>query len=128
MIAALAISSLMMLPPGGAEPAAPPAAASSPAPSSGPRTDGAGHELCRAWIAAETKPDQSDYYANRFWVAGFMSAYNWYVSAGGFDIGRGLSRDDTKAYMHAECASHPSETVATAAAAMLAMQKARQSK
>ena len=127
MITALAVLALMAPPSAGAEPVAPPAAAASPA-SANPRTYGAGHELCSDWIAAETKPDQSDYYADRFWVAGFMSAYNWYVSTGGFDIGRDLSRDDMKTYMHARCVSHPGETIATAAAAMLITLKARQAK
>jgi len=100
---------------------------SAPAASSvGPVTYGAGHKLCSEWIAAETKPDQSDYYADRFWVAGFMSAYNWYVSTNGFDIGRGLTPDDMKTSMHSLCAARPAETIASAASDMLIKLKARQ--
>ena len=97
------------------------------APPAGPVTYGAGHKLCSDWIAAETKQDgDKEYMANRFWVAGFMSAYNVYVSTGGFDIGRGLTPDIMKTSMHAQCAAHPTETIAAAATAMLATLKARQ--
>ena len=105
-----------------------PAATSTAPISRGPVTYGAGHKLCSEWSAAETKADQSDYYANRFWVAGFMSAYNVYVSTNGFDIGRGLTPDDMKSFMHARCAANPNETVAAAATAFLASLKARQDK
>ena len=99
---------------------------SAAAPSAPARTFGAGHKLCGDWSAAETKTDQSEYAANRFWVAGFMSAYNVYVSTGGFDIGKGLTPDDMKAWMHDRCAATPTETIATAATAFLALLKARQ--
>ena len=94
----------------------------------GPVTYGAGHKTCSEWSAAETKPDQSEYAANRFWVAGFMSAYNVYVSTGGFDIGKGLTPDDMKKFMHDRCAANPGEMVATAAAAWIATLKSRQGK
>ncbi|WP_457355332.1 hypothetical protein [Sphingomonas sp. UYP23] len=100
-----------------------PVATTAPA---GPVTYGAGHKFCSEWSAAEVKADQSDYYANRFWVAGFMSAYNWYVSTDGFDIGRGLTPSDMKTFMHDRCAAHPTETVATAAAQLLTMLRTRQ--
>ena len=99
---------------------------SAAAPSAPARTYGAGHKLCSDWSAAETNTDQSEYAANRFWVAGFMSAYNVYVSTGGFDIGKGLTPDDMKSFMHNRCAANPTETIATAATAFLAMLKARQ--
>lgn len=92
----------------------------------GPVTYGAGHKLCSDWSAAETKVDQSEYSANRFWVAGFMSAYNIYVSPAGYDIAKGLTPDDMKSFMHNRCAANPTETIATAATAFLAMLKARQ--
>ena len=92
------------------------------------RTYGAGHKLCSDWSAAEAKPDQTEYFANRFWVAGFMSAYNVYVATGGFDIGKGLTPDDMKALMHARCAANPAATIAAAATAVLATLKARQAK
>jgi opacity protein-like surface antigen len=91
----------------------------------GPVTYGAGHKLCSDWSAAETKADQSEYFANRFWVAGFMSAYNVYVSPPGYDIARGLTPDDMKSFMHTRCAGNPAETIATAATAFLVMLKAR---
>lgn len=91
-----------------------------------PVTYGAGHKLCSDWSAAEVLPDRSQYFANRFWVASFMSAYNVYVSTGGFDIGKGLTPDDMKAWMHDRCAANPAETIATAATAFLAMLKTRQ--
>lgn len=91
----------------------------------GPVTYGAGHKLCSEWSAAEVKPDEAEYRTNRFWVAGFMSAYNIYVSPAGYDIGRGLTPDDMKTFMHARCATHPDETIASAATAFLAMLKAR---
>lgn len=91
----------------------------------GPVTYGAGHKLCSEWSAAETKADQSEYFANRFWVAGFMSAYNIYVSPTGYDIAKGLAPDDMKSFMHSRCAANPNETIATAATAFLAMLKAR---
>ena len=109
---------LVTLAPAVAQPAAP----------HGPVTYGAGHKLCSEWSAAETKADQSDYYANRFWVAGFMSAYNVYVSTGGFDIGKGLTPDDMKSFMHARCAANPNETIAAASTVFLASLKARQGK
>ncbi len=95
-------------------------------PPAGRVTYGAGHKLCSDWTAAETKADQTDYVANRFWVAGFMSAYNVYVAAPDFDIGKGVTPTDMKAWMHATCAVNPSKTVAAAATAFLAMLKARQ--
>ena len=90
-----------------------------------PVTYGAGHKLCSDWSAAETLADQTQYFANRFWVAGFMSAYNVYVSPAGYDIAKGLTPDDMKAFMHSRCAANPTETIATAATAVLAMLKAR---
>lgn len=92
----------------------------------GPVTYGAGHKLCSDWSAAETKADQSEYFANRFWVAGFMSAYNIYVSPPGYDIAKGLTPDDMKTFMHNRCAANPTETIATAATAFLVELKARQ--
>ena len=91
----------------------------------GPVAYGAGHKLCNEWSAAEAKTDQSEYFANRFWVAGFMSAYNIYVSPPGYDIAKGLTPDDMKSYMHSWCAANPAETIASAATAFLAMLKAR---
>ncbi len=91
-----------------------------------PVTYGAGHKLCSDWSTAEVKPDPSEYLANRFWVAGFMSAYNVYVSKRGFDIGKGLTPDDMKAFMHARCAANPTEMIATAATAWITHLKARQ--
>ena len=104
-------------PPVAAEPAGAPA---------GPVAYGPGHKLCGDWSAAETKTDPAEYMANRFFVAGVMSAYNIYVSPPGFDIGRGLTPDDMKHFMHGECAARPNETIATAAAAFIASMKARQ--
>ncbi|WP_174297618.1 hypothetical protein [Sphingomonas bacterium] len=94
----------------------------------GPVTYGPGHKLCSDWSAAETKADPSEYAGNRFFVAGVMSAYNIYVSPPGFDIGRGLTPDDMKGFMHAQCAAHPTETIAAAATAFVAMMKTRQGK
>ena len=94
----------------------------------GPVTYGPGHKLCSDWSAAEVKADPSEYMGNRFFVAGVMSAYNIFVSPAGFDIGRGLTPDDMKAFMHRECAAHPTETIATAATSFIAMLKARQGK
>ncbi|WP_174279022.1 hypothetical protein [Sphingomonas bacterium] len=105
-----------------------PVVAQQAAPAAGPVTYGPGHKLCSDWSAAETKADPSEYMANRFFVAGVMSAYNIYVSPPGFDIGRGLTPDDMKSFMHGECAAHPAETIATAATAFVAMMKARQGK
>lgn len=93
-----------------------------------PVTYGPGHKLCSDWSAAEVKGDPSEYMGNRFFVAGVMSAYNIFVSPAGFDIGRGLTPDDMKAFMHSECAAHPTETIATAATSFIAMLKARQGK
>ena len=93
-----------------------------------PVTYGAGHKLCSDWTAAETKPDQTDYVANRFWVAGVMSAYNMFVSAPGFDIGRGVTPADMKTWMHARCAAAPADTIAAATAGFIAMLKARQAR
>jgi hypothetical protein len=101
-----------------------PLAAQAPA-TTGPVTYGAGHKLCSEWSAAEVKPDETEYRTNRFWVAGFMSAYNVYVSPAGYDIGKGLTPDDMKAFMHTRCAAHPDETIAAAATAFLAMLRAR---
>ncbi|WP_174285018.1 hypothetical protein [Sphingomonas bacterium] len=97
-----------------------------PAVPAGPNTYGAGHKLCSDWVAAETKPDQSDYYANRFWVAGFMSAYNIYVSPPGFDVGKGTTPTEMKTFMHTRCATRPTDTIAMAATAFIANLKARQ--
>ena len=97
-----------------------------PAATTGPVTYGPGHKLCSDWSAAETRTDPAEYMANRFFVAGVMSAYNIYVSPPGFDIGRGLTPDDMKSFMHGECAAHPDETIATAATGFVAMMKARQ--
>ena len=107
-------------------PAAAQTSAPAPAAAAGPITYGAGHKLCSDWIAAETKPDQSDYYANRFWVAGFMSAYNIYVSPPGFDVGKGTTPTEMKTFMHDQCARRPTDTIAAAAAAFIANLKARQ--
>ena len=119
-IARAAASLLLLAPcvPAAAQPAAAPA---------NPITYGPGHKLCSDWSAAETKPDQAEYAGNRFFVAGVMSAYNIYVSPPGFDIGRGLTPDDMKRFMHDRCASHPTETIAAAATAWIAMLKTRQS-
>ena len=97
-----------------------------PAPASGPVTYGAGHKLCSDWLAAETKPDQGEALANRFWVAGVMSAYNIYVAAPGFDIGKGQAPADMKGYMHAKCAEDSTATIASAATAYIAMLKTKQ--
>lgn len=105
-----------------------PTAAQQVASAKAPVTYGPGHNLCGDWSAAEIKTDPSEYMANRFFVAGVMSAYNIYVSPAGFDIGRGLTPDDMKRFMHTECAAHPTETIATAATAFVAMMKARQGK
>lgn len=105
-----------------------PTAAQQVAAPSGPVTYGPGHKLCSDWSAAETKADQSEYAGNRFFVAGVMSAYNIYVSPPGFDIGRGLTPEDMKSFMHARCAAHPAETIATAATAFITMLKGRQGK
>ena len=115
-----AVAALLLLP-------TVPAAAQVTPPSS-PVTYGAGHKLCSDWSAAETKADPSEYSANRFWVAGFMSAYNIYVSTNGFDIGRGLTPNDMKAFMHDRCTTHPTETIASAATAFLTSLKARADK
>ena len=104
-----------------------PATSTAP-PRKAPVTYGSGHKLCSDWIAAETKVDQTDYVANRFWVAGFMSAYNVFVAAADFDIGRGLTPADMKTWMHARCDANPTETIATAATAFLDMLKARQAR
>lgn len=104
---------------------APAQAQTAPAPV-GPVTYGPGHKLCSDWSAAETKADQSEYMANRFFVAGVMSAYNIFVSPPGFDIGRGLTPADMKSFMHDRCASHPTETIGAAATAFIAMLKTRQ--
>ena len=95
-------------------------------PRAAPVTYGAGHKLCSDWSAAEIRADRSQYLANRFWVAGFISAYNVYVATGGFDIGKGLVPDDMKVLMHAQCAANPAQTIATAAIAVLAGLKTRQ--
>lgn len=92
----------------------------------GPVTYGPGHKLCSDWSAAEIKADGADYMANRFFVAGVMSAYNIFVSPPGSDIGRGLTPADMKSFMHDRCASHPTETIGTAATAFIAMLKTRQ--
>ncbi len=105
-----------------------PLAAQKAAPPAGPVTYGPGHKLCSDWSAAETKADQSEYTGNRFFVAGMMSAYNIYVSPPGFDVAHGITPDDMKTFMHAECAAHPTETIATAATAFIASTKARQAK
>ena len=107
-----------------------PAHGQSPATSAAPapRTFGAGPKLCSDWIAAETKVDQTDYVANRFWVAGFMSAYNVFVSAPDFDIGKGTTPEVMKTFMHARCEANPTETIATAGTAFIAMLKARQAR
>lgn len=112
------------LAPAGAQQATP---QSAPLPG-GPVTYGPGHKLCSDWSAAENKADPSEYVGNRFFVAGVMSAYNIFVSPPGFDIGRGLTPDDMKRFMHDRCALHPTETIATAATAFVAMMKARQGK
>lgn len=104
------------------------ASAPQPAPAPGPVVYGPGHKLCSDWSAAETKADPNEYTGNRFYVAGIMSAYNIYVSPPGFDIARGLKPDDMKSFMHAECASHPAETIATAATAFLTSLTTRQGK
>ncbi len=101
-----------------------PAVASAQSP--GPVTYGPGHKLCSDWSAAEAKADDHDYMANRFFVAGVMSAYNLYVSPPGYDVGKGLKPEDMKAFMHDRCAGHPTETIATAATAWIAYLKARQ--
>jgi hypothetical protein len=98
------------------------------APPTGPVTYGPGHKLCSDWSAAETKADPSEYTGNRFFVAGVMSAYNIYVSPPGFNIGRGLTPEDMKSFMHDRCAAHPTETIATAATAFISMMKVRQGK
>ena len=105
-----------------------PAAAQQAAPPAGPVTYGPGHKLCSDWSTAETKADPSEYMANRFFVAGVMSAYNIFVSAPGFDIGRGLTPDDMKSFMHDRCAAHPTETIGAAATAFIGMLKTRQGK
>ena len=105
-----------------------PAAAQQAAPPPEPVTYGPGHKLCSDWSAAETKADPAEYMANRFFVAGVMSAYNIYVSPPGFDIGKGLTPDDMKHFMHDRCAAHPAETIGTAAAAFITMLRARQTK
>ncbi len=92
---------------------------------SGAVTYGPGHKLCSDWSAAEAKSDDHDYMANRFFVAGVMSAYNLYVSPPGYDVGKGLKPEDMKAFMHAECATHPDETIGAAAAAWIDHLKAR---
>ena len=92
----------------------------------GPVTYGPGHKLCSDWSAAEAKADPGEYLANRFFVAGVMSAYNIFVSPPGYDIGRGLKPEDMKAFMHDRCAAHPDETIAAAATAWIASLKARQ--
>ena len=109
----------------------PPAYGQSPAtsaapPRKGPVTYGSGPKLCSDWIAAETKADQTDYVANRFWVAGFMSAYNVFVSAPDFDIGKGTTPEVMKTFMHARCEANPTETIAAAGKAFIEMLKARQ--
>ena len=88
-------------------------------------TYGPGHKPCSDWSAAETKADPNEYMANRFFVAGVMSAYNIFVSPAGFDIGRGLKPEDMKAFMHDRCAAHPDETIGAAATAWIASLKAR---
>lgn len=123
----VALASLLLLAPL-ASAAAQQAVAPSPSVPSGPVTYGPGHKLCSDWSAAETKPDQSEYVGNRFFVAGVMSAYNIFVSPPGFDIGRGLTPDDMKHFMHDRCAAHPTDSIATAATAFIAMMKARQGK
>ena len=105
-----------------------PLAAQKAAPPAGPVTYGPGHKLCSDWSAAETKTDPSEYAGNRFFVAGMMSAYNIYVSPPGFDVARGMTPDDMKSFMHAECAAHPTETIATAASAFIASAKSRQAR
>ncbi len=88
-------------------------------------TYGPGHKLCSDWSAAEVKPDDHDYMANRFFVAGVMSAYNLYVSPPGYDVGKGLKPEDMKAFMHDRCAGHPTETIGAAAVAWIDHLKAR---
>lgn|GEM_PF-6592539 len=105
-----------------------PAVAQQPAVHAGPVTYGPGHKLCSDWSAAETKPDGSEYMANRFFVAGVMSAYNIFVSPPGFDIGRGQTPDAMKQFMHDRCASHPAETIGSAAATYIEMLKTLQRK
>ena len=92
---------------------------------SGPVTYGPGHKLCSEWSAAEAKPDDHEYMANRFFIAGVMSAYNLYVSPAGYDIGKGLRPEDMKAFMHDQCAAHPTYTIATAAVAWIGYLKKR---
>lgn len=89
-------------------------------------TYGPGHKLCSDWSAAEVKADPGEYMANRFFVAGVMSAYNIFVSPAGYDIGRGLKPDDMKAFMHDRCAAHSDETIGAAATAWIASLRARQ--
>ena len=120
----LALASILLLAPLATATAQQTAA---PAPA-GPVTYGPGHKLCRDWSAAETKGDPCEYMSNRFFVAGVMSAYNIFVSPPGFDVGRGLTPDDMKSFMHDRCAAHPTETIATAATAFITMLKARQGK
>ena len=114
------LASLLLL-----APLAPAMAQDAPA---GPVTYGPGHKLCSDWSAAETKADGSEYMANRFFVAGVMSAYNIFVSPPGFDIGRGQTPAAMKSFMHDRCASHPTETIGTAATAYIAMLKTLQGK
>lgn len=102
------------------------APAAAPAQTAAPVTYGPGHKLCRDWSAAETRADPGEYLANRFFVAGVMSAYNIFVSPAGYDIGRGLKPEDMKAFMHDRCAAYPDETIGTAATAWIASLKARQ--
>lgn len=118
----LALASILVLAP------LAPAAAQEAASTAGPVTYGPGHKLCSDWSAAETKADPAEYAGNRFFVAGVMSAYNIFVSPPGFDIGRGLTPEDMKRFMHDRCAAHPTETIATAATAFIASLKTRQGK
>ena len=93
--------------------------------SSAPVTFGAGRKACSDWLADEAKPESSDSAADHYWMAGFVSAYNWYLAADGVDIAQGLTGDDMKSSMHARCAAHPTGTVATAASEVIAILKAR---
>lgn len=86
----------------------------------------AGSLTCDKWVIAQATPDSSDARAQRYWVAGVMSAYNIYVAPEGFNIGKGVTPGDLGAWMTTRCSDHPSETIGQAAQAFIRNLEERQ--
>jgi hypothetical protein len=99
---------------------------------------GSGTKSCAEWAQAEAErrpvnsggtmltETGSDIPGQTQWVAGFLTAFNYYQSATP-NVAEGNDLNGVFAWMDAYCAAHPSDPIAKAAIALVAELSKRQS-